>query len=226
MVSVDFMARGHADLARHLVACGLLSDSGKHRPSIESGVAKLRHEEFDMTTFTRCALASAMALAFAVSASAQTSSGTSSGTAGSATTAGSTSGSTGATTSGTTGATTSGTRGATTSGTTGATTSGTAAANGGNHAMRGPSANANMPTECASLTGQELGQCLKDHGGASGNGASGTGNTLGRSPMKNDKSTQGSSGSGNAMGSTAGTNDTGAGGTGGASSSLRGTTGK
>jgi hypothetical protein len=92
--------------------------------------------------------------------------------------------------------------------------------------MRGPSANANMPPECASLTGNDLGQCLKDHGGANGNGMSGTNNTLGRSRMKNDKSTEGSSGSGNGMGSTTGTNDTAAGGTSGASGNVGGTRGK
>jgi hypothetical protein len=53
-----------------------------------------------------------------------------------------------------------------------------------------------MPPECASLTGRDLGQCLKDHGGASGNG----------------------------MGATSGTNDTAAGGTSGASGNVGGTT--
>jgi hypothetical protein len=92
--------------------------------------------------------------------------------------------------------------------------------------MRGPSANANMPPECASLTGNDLGQCLKDHGGANGNGMSGTNNTVGRSRMKNDKSIEGSSGSGNGMGSTTGASDTAAGGTSGASGNVGGTGGK
>jgi hypothetical protein len=147
--------------------------------SLESGVADLRHEEFDMNAFTRCALASAMALAFAVPASAQTS--------------------------------------------TGAMTAGTSSSNGGGKAMRGPSANANMPPECASLTGSDLGQCLKNHGGASGFGMSGDNNTLGRSRARNDKSTEGSLGSGNGMGTTSGANDTAAGGTSGASGNVGGT---
>lgn len=73
------------------------------------------------------------------------------------------------------------------------------------------------------MSGRDLGQCLKEHGGAMGRGSSGTSNNLGQSPMKNDKSTEGSSGSGNGMGTTAGTNDTAAGGKMGTSS---GTTGK
>ena len=56
-----------------------------------------------------------------------------------------------------------------------ATTTGTAStATTTNDTMRSPSANANMPAQCANLTGRELGDCLKLHGGAMERGASGT----------------------------------------------------
>ncbi|MGE5170226.1 MAG: hypothetical protein ACM3JC_07615 [Rudaea sp.] len=56
-----------------------------------------------------------------------------------------------------------------------ATTMGTASTpTTANDTMRAPSANANMPAQCANLTGDELGACLKLHGGAMERGASGT----------------------------------------------------
>ena len=53
-----------------------------------------------------------------------------------------------------------------------ATTTGTTSRT--NDTMHAPSANANMPAQCANLTGRELGDCLKLHGGAMERGASGT----------------------------------------------------
>jgi hypothetical protein len=56
-----------------------------------------------------------------------------------------------------------------------ATTTGSASTRtNANDTMHSPSANANMPAQCAKLTGRELGDCLKLHGGAMERGASGT----------------------------------------------------
>ena len=89
------------------------------------------------------------------------------------------------------------------------------------NAMRGPSLNGNTPTECAKLTGRQFGECIKERGGASGNGASASDPTeRDDGGKKNDRSTEGSSGTGNGMGTSAGANDTTAGGHVGASQST------
>lgn len=90
------------------------------------------------------------------------------------------------------------------------TTSGTSSTNAnGTGAMRGPSDKANIPEQCAKLTGRELGSCLKAHGGASENGMSGTTGMRGNSPMKNDESGSASGSMGGATGSSGTTGTTG-----------------
>lgn len=88
------------------------------------------------------------------------------------------------------------------------TTSGTTSTNANaTGTMHAPSDKANMPEQCRSMTGRELGNCLKMHGGASGNAMSGTTGMRDNSAIKNDKSGSGSGsvGGGTGPAGTAGT---------------------
>jgi hypothetical protein len=92
-------------------------------------------------------------------------------------------------------------------------------------AMKSPSDKSAMPAACEHMTGNELGQCLKEHGGAmdKGSGAmnGGMANDRTNPRMRNDKSGSGSGSVG--AGTTAG--PTGAAGAGGTSAGTAGTTG-